>query len=166
MRLGMVLLERDGAPELCQRVIQATPLAQGQSEGEASVREILLRSKKLRLQINGFGEMIDRPLQLSHAAKSFAHVVVKIRDPVVRRDGLADQLGGEFVAAGLDREDSEQIKAIEMSRNSLQNLPVKTFGLREVASLVQLDRFGKKLLGAVCHDGDAAVCRLRSWRTA
>jgi hypothetical protein len=97
--------------------------------------------------------MIGRPLEVSQAPESFADVVVKIRYFVVPRDGLADQLDGEFVTVRLDGQDSEQIETIEMSGYGLQYLPVKTFSLSEVAPLVQLDRFGKKLLGAVCHDG-------------
>ena len=59
------------------------------------------------------------------------------RHSAVLRDGFADQLRREFIAAGLVGENAQKMQGVAVARVGLQNLPVKTFRLAQVSGLMK-----------------------------
>src|ERR1700730_6656395 len=139
MRGHEVWLEsKDARINLC-RFVQPCLRAQ-------HIAQILLRFNECGLQIDRFGEMLDRLVRSAQAPEGLSDIVVKIGNVVVERNRSADEFDCKFVASRLHPKDAEQVQTIEVMRDGCQDLPIKTLGLRELAPLVTVDGLCKHLL--------------------
>ncbi len=89
--------------------------------------QIVVRRDVVRLAVERPAVGVGGCFPFALRAEDIAEVVVKDRHPAVLRNGLADQLHGDFIAAGLMGKHTQKMQGIGVARISLQNLPVQTF---------------------------------------
>lgn len=135
---------REGAPKLPLCLVKLALLLE-------RVAEIVVGFHMIGIE--PYGSPVMR-LCLAHATESVesgAEIAVEIRDAIIAREGLADQVDRGLVVPRFMGDDAEEMQAIGVVRISRKDLPVNALGLLEPASLMQAAPLLQGLVGVEDH---------------
>ena len=139
VRVGAMRLER-------QR-----PLADGDCFAGAAlfpqrIRETGERARIVRFEGEAFSERGDRFVEPIQFLQRDAEVEIKFGNKRIAFQGFGDELDSFFVAAGLRRQNAQEVKRIGIFGLARENLAVKRIRVRQAACLVALDGALHRLL--------------------
>ncbi len=73
----------------------------------------------------------DRLVEPAQTLEGKAKLAMNARDLVIQGGGLAEEIDGNLVFAGLKGEDSQMMKAVDMIGLDLQNLSIELDGVND-----------------------------------
>src|SRR6516162_4019544 len=104
-----------------------------------------------RIEAYALPIMRHRFVQAAERSERIADIAVEIRGTIVARDRLADEVDGNFIAAGLVRDHAEKMHAIGVVGIEREYLAIKPLRLVEAAGLMQCQGRSQGLSDVQAH---------------
>nr|WP_199805318.1 hypothetical protein [Bradyrhizobium pachyrhizi] len=128
----MVGHEREHAIVACERLLVAPEVRKRDSA-------IIERRRKVLPERDRHIEARERFVEAAQRAQRVAEVAVRVRDVAVEPDRAPDQVDAALAAAGLRRNQAQQMQRIEVVRLLSEHVFIDLLCCRELPSLMQRD---------------------------